>query len=116
MTDPINTNQTDQPKGPTKHRFWRYLPKQWWQLALVGLFGLVTLGVLLVTIAALFVLPTLPSIDELEEKRLKVPLRVYTSDNQLLAEFGDEKRIPVKIDDVPEQLVKAILSAEDHTF
>jgi len=119
MTDPTQTdpaNQATPPGSPTPRGFWRHLPKQAWQLALVALFGLVTLGVLLVTVAALFVLPTLPSIQELDENRLKVPLRVYTSDGQLIAEFGDEKRIPVKIDEVPEPLIQAILSAEDHSF
>lgn len=120
MTNPTNTDRTGRTEGPVTPsvtpNFRRYLPKQGWQLALVGLFGLVTLALLLVTIATLFVLPTLPSIGELEEKRLKVPLRVYTSDSQLIAEFGDEKRVPIKIDEVPEQLIQAILSAEDHAF
>lgn len=119
MTDPTQSDPTGQPdqigtQAPRSFR--RYLPKQGWQLALVGLFSLVTLGVLIITVAALFVLPTLPSINELDENRLKVPLRVYTSDGQLIAEFGDEKRVPIKIDDVPELLVQAILSAEDHSF
>ncbi len=116
MTDPFNTENTGQNEGPARRGFWRYLPKQGWQLALVGLFGLVSVGILLITIAALFVLPTLPSISEIDENRLKVPLRVYTADGQLLAEFGDEKRIPVKIDDVPELVVQSILAAEDHAF
>ena len=116
MTDPTQTDPTGQPERSARQGFWRYLPKQGWQLALVGVFSIVTLAVLAVTIVALFVLPTLPSIQELDENRLKVPLRVYTSDAQLIAEFGDEKRIPVKIDDVPEQLIQAILAAEDHSF
>jgi penicillin-binding protein 1A len=118
MTEPFPPNQRpDLPdEGPVINNFRRYLPKQWWQLALVGLFGLLTIGILVVTVIALFVLPTLPSIDELAEKRLKVPLRVYTVDEQLLAEFGEEKRIPTKIDDVPEPLIHAILAAEDHGF
>jgi penicillin-binding protein 1A len=116
MTHPIEPDQNAQTEATQNQSFRRYLPKQAWQIAIVGLFGLVTLGVLLVTLAALFVLPTLPSTDELAEKRLKVPLRVYTADGQLLAEFGEEKRVPVKIDDVPEQLIQAILSAEDHSF
>jgi penicillin-binding protein 1A len=116
MTEPVAPGPSNTPETPPKTGFRRYLPTEIWQLALVGTFGLVSLGVLLITIAALFVLPSLPSIDELSEKRLKVPLRVYTADNQLLAEFGEEKRVPVKIDEVPEQLIQAILSAEDHSF
>ncbi|HKQ30343.1 MAG TPA: transglycosylase domain-containing protein, partial [Burkholderiales bacterium] len=118
MTEPLPPDQ--QPgqanEGQVINNFRRYLPKQSWQLALVGMFGLLTVGILVVTVVALFVLPTLPSIDELAEKRLKVPLRVYTVDGQLLAEFGDEKRIPTKIDEVPEPLIHAILAAEDHGF
>ena len=102
---------------PTENKgFRRLLAVPIWQLGLMAAFGLVSLGVLLVTIAALFVLPSLPSIDELADKRLKVPLRVYTADGQLLAEFGEEKRVPVKIDEVPETLIRAILAAEDHSF
>jgi penicillin-binding protein 1A len=122
MNEPLPPDQqpSQSPQPPDESRvinnFRRYLPKQPWQLALMGVFGLLTIGILVVTVVALFVLPTLPSIDELAEKRLKVPLRVYTADNQLLAEFGEEKRIPTKIDDVPEQLIHAILAAEDHAF
>lgn len=118
MTEPLPPNQQPGPYNESQgiNDFRRYLPKQWWQVVLVGLFGLLTIGVLVVTVVALFVLPTLPSIDELADKRLKVPLRVYTVDGQLLAEFGEEKRIPIKIDEVPEPLIQAILAAEDHGF
>lgn len=119
MTDPFppNNQPGQQPnEGRGISHFRHYLPKQWWQLAFMALFGFLTIGILIVTVISLFVLPTLPSIDELNENRLKVPLRVYTTDGQLLAEFGEEKRIPVKIDEVPEPLVHAILAAEDHAF
>jgi penicillin-binding protein 1A len=93
-----------------------YLPKKPWALALVGLFGLLATGVLTLAIVALALAPTLPSIDELSEKRLKVPMRVYTAEGDLIAEFGEEKRVPVRIDEVPDQMIKAILAAEDHSF
>jgi len=94
----------------------RSLPYKPWQLALIGLFGLFAGGVVLVALVALILTPTLPSIDNLADSRLKVPLRVYTADNHLIAEFGEEKRIPVKIEEVPKPLIHAILAAEDHTF
>ena len=40
--------------------------------------------------------PRLPSIDMLKDVRLQVPLRVYTHDQRLIAEFGEKKRIPVR--------------------
>ena len=92
------------------------LPNKPWQLALIGLSGLLAAGVILMALVAMLLTPTLPSVDDLSETRLKVPMRVYTADGQLIAEFGEEKRIPVKIDDTPDLLVKAVLAAEDHAF
>jgi penicillin-binding protein 1A len=82
----------------------------------VGVFGLFAAGVLGAALVALALTPTLPDLDDLSEKRLNVPMRVYTAEGQLIAEFGEEKRIPVTIDEMPDLLIKAILAAEDHTF
>ncbi|MDH3376404.1 MAG: penicillin-binding protein 1A [Gammaproteobacteria bacterium] len=65
---------------------------------------------------ALTLVPELPPIESLAEIKLKVPLRIYTADRQLLGEFGDERRIPISIDDVPEPLIQAVLAAEDDGF
>ncbi len=86
------------------------------QLALIALFSLFVTGVMLAAVTALVLTPTLPSLDHLTENHLKVPMRVYTQDGVLIAEFGEEKRIPVKINEVPDQLIKAILAAEDDSF
>jgi penicillin-binding protein 1A len=94
----------------------RQLPQAWWMRALLGLAGLAAMAVLAATLVALVLTPTLPDLDELADPRLKVPMRVFTADGELIAEFGEEKRIPVRIDEVPDLLVKAILAAEDHTF
>ena len=103
--------------GSAFARFLRHnLPQHPGQRALIALFGLFALGVVAVALVALALTPTLPSIDELGEKQLKVPLRVYTAEGQLIAEFGEEKRIPIKIDEVPEPLIQTILAAEDHSF
>jgi penicillin-binding protein 1A len=93
-----------------------HLPRKPWQLVLAGLLGAVAAVVVIIAIIALALFPTLPQIDQLADAELKVPLRVYTADGELIAEFGEEKRIPVKLDTVPPQLVQAILAAEDHSF
>lgn len=97
-------------------RLARRLPHKPWQLLLFGLFSIMATAVLAAALVALLLLPTLPDVDDLAERRLKVPMRVYSADGELLAEFGEERRIPVKIEDVPELLIKAILAAEDHAF
>jgi penicillin-binding protein 1A len=92
------------------------LPRRPWQLALMGVFSAIAAGVIAIAIVAMALLPTLPPIHDLAGRELNVPLRVYTGDGQLIAEFGEERRIPVKISQVPPQLIQAILSAEDHSF
>jgi penicillin-binding protein 1A len=60
--------------------------------------------------------PQLPSIEVLKDVRLQEPLRVYTRDRMLLAEFGEKRRSPVLIEDVPPALIQAFLAAEDDRF
>jgi penicillin-binding protein 1A len=62
------------------------------------------------------VIPKLPSIELLKDVQFQVPLRVYSRDEKLIAEFGEKKRIPLNIDDVPDLLVNAVLAAEDDRF
>ncbi len=93
-----------------------HLPEKPWQLALIALSGLFATGILVTALVALVLIPTLPSVGGLSAKQLKVPMRVYTADGKLIAEFGAEKRIPVKFRQIPPLLVHAILSAEDDSF
>jgi len=59
---------------------------------------------------------SLPDVIELKDIHLQVPLRVYASDGKLIGEFGEKKRIPVSIDQVPPKLIQAILDTEDQRF
>jgi len=87
-----------------------------------GLFTLFILGSLgalagtAVLLLALVLWPTLPSIDNIGEDKLKIPLRVYSAEGRLIGEFGEEKRIPVDIGEVPKNLVHAIIATEDKNF
>ena len=60
--------------------------------------------------------PKLPDLESLKDYKPKVPLRVYTSDNVLIGEFGEERRNPVRISQVPLVMQHAILAAEDDGF
>lgn len=77
--------------------------------------GFVVLSVLAVVLYVKIV-PDLPSVEVLREVQLQVPLRVYTRDRKLLAEFGEKRRNPVKIETVPPRLIEAFLAAEDNRF
>jgi penicillin-binding protein 1A len=60
--------------------------------------------------------PQLPAIDVLREVQLQEPLRIYTRDRRLLAEFGEKRRSPVEVENVPPALINAFLAAEDDHF
>ena len=64
----------------------------------------------------LYLAPNLPVVDDIENIPLQIPLRVYSRDGQLIGEFGDKRRTPIAIEDVPEPFIQAFLAAEDHTF
>ena len=74
-------------------------------------------GTLLIASSAyLYLSPSLPAVDTLRDVRLQTPLRVYSQDDKLIAEFGEKRRAPVYFDDVPYQLVQAFMAAEDDRF
>ena len=79
------------------------------------LLGSVAVAVL-ATVIYLRIEPQLPSIEVLREVQLQEPLRIYSRDRRILAEFGDKRRSPVNIDEVPPTLVHAFLAAEDDHF
>lgn len=81
-------------------------------LALSG----ILLGCLAIGIAYWLISPRLPSVETLRDVRLQVPLRVYTADDKLIATFGETRRIPVAIANVPAKVKNAFLAAEDARF
>lgn len=86
------------------------------RLVLTALFGVMTAALVLIAAAYIYIAPQLPSIETLRDVQLQVPLRVYSRDGSLMAEFGEKRRTPVSIDHVPGLMVKAFLAAEDDRF
>jgi len=64
----------------------------------------------------LYVAPTLPSTALLRNTHLQIPLRVYSEDARLIAEFGEMRRSPIAFADIPPDFIHALLSAEDDSF
>lgn len=86
------------------------------RLVAVIVAGLTLLGALSAGGLYLYLAPQLPSADVLRDVRYQVPLRVYSRDGKLLAEYGEMRRSPVKLSQVPDLMVKALLAAEDDRF
>lgn len=84
-----------------------------------GLIALLATSALLLTTLFglyLYLAPQLPSIEGLSDTRLQVPLRIYSSDGSLLGEFGEKRRIPKTLEEIPELMQQAFLAAEDNRF
>ena len=99
-------------------------PSPWWAtwlvkplLALIGL-GLAAAlgGALLAGIGLAVAYPQLPEVGGLSDYQPKMPMRVYSADNVLIGEFGEEKRDFLPIKQIPKVMREAVLAIEDARF
>ena len=58
----------------------------------------------------------LPNVDKLKDMHLQVPLKVYSYDGKLMAQYGAQRRVPVTLDQIPVLLQKALLAVEDARY
>jgi penicillin-binding protein 1A len=83
------------------------------------LFMLLSLIITLIVAASLLYLyldKQLPDVDELKSVQLPIPMRIYSSDGQPIAEFGELHRNLVRLNEVPTLMVQAFLATEDQRF
>lgn len=78
--------------------------------------ALVLAGIGLALFVFALVYSQLPPIDTVVDYKPKVPMRVWTADGKLIAEFGEERRDFVTIDEIPAHVKQAVISAEDDGF
>lgn len=96
-------------------------PRRNWQQYLIrwGIFlgsaGLILLG-LVIVYALVVAKPNLPGLDTITDYNPKVPLRIYTADNALIGEFGEERRNIIAIEEIPSYLKNAVVAIEDERF
>ena len=81
-------------------------------LTVLGISGL-ALGL---TIAYFSIMPNLPDVTELKRVDWQMPLTVYSSDGKFIAEFGENRRYPTRIEDIPAQTKNAVIAIEDSHF
>jgi len=92
------------------------MTSRWWFYSALAALAVAILPFLLLSLAALFTYPTLPSLEALTDYRPNIPLRVFSAEGTLIGEFGKERRVLIKIGEVPDMMKKAILAAEDERF
>jgi len=77
--------------------------------------------VVFITIFATFALyltlrDELPNINSLKDVQWQTPMQIYSNDGLLISQFGEKKRIPLSFDEIPQQLIDALLATEDDRF
>ena len=82
----------------------------------VFLVGLGAIGMLIVVFALTLAYPNLPDLDSITSYRPKIPLRIFSADNVLLGEFGEERRSVMPLKDIPDVMKKSLLAIEDDRF
>jgi penicillin-binding protein 1A len=80
------------------------------------LLGVIALIAFANVCAYVYLRPALPDVASLRDVQLQVPLRVYTRDGKLIASIGEQRRIPVRYDQIPKKLIQAFLATEDDRF
>lgn len=73
-------------------------------------------GLLIFCGALLYLSPKLPPVEKILDIQLQIPLRIYSANEALIAEFGEKKRTPITFDQIPNKFIQAILAAEDSRF
>ena len=58
----------------------------------------------------------LPDINSLKDMQWQTPMQIFSADNKLINQFGEKKRIPLALNEFPQQLINAILASEDDRF
>jgi penicillin-binding protein 1A len=85
-------------------------------LAAGGVMLVTLLGAYSLACSYVYLVPSLPSIESMRNVELQVPLRVYTRSGALIAQIGEQRRIPVGYEQIPELVKHAFLAAEDERF
>ncbi|HEU4459183.1 MAG TPA: penicillin-binding protein 1A [Methylibium sp.] len=107
--------------GRWSARFGALHPGVRWPLlvlsSLLGLsFALVFSALVLAAIALSVAYPNLPEISSLADYRPKLPMRIYSADDVLIGEYGEERRQFAPIGEIPKVMREAVLAIEDARF
>ncbi|NLY65766.1 MAG: PBP1A family penicillin-binding protein [Alcaligenaceae bacterium] len=78
--------------------------------------GIGLCGALLAAMAIGLTWPNLPDLNAMTDYRPRIPLRIYSEDKVLLAEYGEERRNVLRFNEIPDSMKLAVLAAEDDNF
>jgi penicillin-binding protein 1A len=79
-------------------------------------FILVFIAIFSVFVLYLSLRNELPDINSLKDVQWQTPMQIFSNDGLLISQFGEKKRIPLTFDEIPQQLIDALLATEDDRF
>ena len=56
-----------------------------------------------------FIEPQLPDVATLKDVRLQIPMQVYSADGELIAQYGEKRRIPLTLNQIPSMNTMALI-------
>jgi penicillin-binding protein 1A len=77
---------------------------------------LIFIGILALAGIYMSMRSNLPSVESLKDLQWQTPMQIFSADGKLISQFGEKKRIPLTLDEMPQQLINAILATEDDRF
>ena len=90
--------------------------RRWLRWMLVAFLVLALIGAAVAGGLYYAVSSKLPDVQTLRDVEMQEPMYVYASDGKLMAVFGETRRTPITMKDVPERLKQAFLATEDARF
>ncbi|EEX51247.1 penicillin-binding protein 1A [Pasteurella dagmatis] len=86
------------------------------KLILSTLLTVFLLGCIAAGAVYLYLKQGLPDVESLKTVELQQPMQIYTADGKLIGEVGEQRRIPVPLDKIPQKIIDAVLATEDARF
>ena len=112
---PKSSPPESSPTQPSRPRWLGWVAKAFLWAAGLAAAGALSLALFL-AVALAVAYPNLPDISDLQDYRPKLPMRVYSADDVLIGEFGEERRRLTPINDIPPVMKNAVLAIEDARF
>ena len=89
---------------------------RWLSWAVAAVTALTLSVILAVSATYVYLQPSLPTVEAMRSAELQVPLRIYSRSGQLMAQIGEQRRIPMAYDQIPDVIKQAFIAAEDDRF
>ena len=99
-------------KNNTQVKDINYYKKKFWKFFFYGL----AVMALFFTLASWGFFGSMPSFEDLENPESNLATEIISSDGVTIGKFYNENRTPIKYEDLPQSLVKALVATEDERF